>query len=116
MRHRSPGEPPRSRNGGEISRRKDEHLVLCRDGSVEQGRTTLLGEVEFLHEALPELAAEELDLSTSFLGRALRRPLMVSGMTGGTVGAARFNRGLARAAHTSRGFTAQWSRRGGSPG
>jgi isopentenyl-diphosphate delta-isomerase len=54
--------------------------------------------VKLIHQALPELALDEVDLSTTFAGRPLRAPVVVSGMTGGTPEARTLNRDLARAA------------------
>ena len=48
------------------------------------GKTTLLDEVDLVHDALPELAVDEVDVGTTFLGKRLRAPLLITGMTGGT--------------------------------
>lgn len=80
-------------------RRKDEHLELCLRGAVEPtGASALFDEVHLVHDALPELAAQETDVSAILLGRRLRLPLLLAGMTGGTERAGRFNRMLAQVA------------------
>jgi isopentenyl-diphosphate delta-isomerase len=82
------------------SNRKDDHIALCRDGDAVafRARTTLLDEVELIHDALPELAADEVDLRATFVGRTLRAPLVIAAMTGGTPQATAINRDLAAAA------------------
>lgn len=83
----------------EILRRKDSHLDLCAEQDVEgPGPGTLLDAVHLVHQALPELAWDEIDASTDFLGKRLRFPVLVTGMTGGTERAAAVNRDLAAAA------------------
>jgi isopentenyl-diphosphate delta-isomerase len=81
-----------------IATRKLEHLDLCARADVESRRTTLLEEVELVHEALPELGLDEIDPSVRLLGRSLRAPIVISGMTGGAERAGRINRALAAAA------------------
>ena len=48
-----------------------------------------------MHNALPELDFSEIDPSTTFLGRRLALPFMISCMTGGYAKALPINRGLA---------------------
>ncbi|MCP3165713.1 type 2 isopentenyl-diphosphate Delta-isomerase [Myxococcus qinghaiensis] len=78
------------------ARRKDAHLDLCATGDVEPvENSTLLEHVHLVHCAMPEMAADDVDLSTPFLGKQLRHPLLVTGMTGGTERAGVVNRDLA---------------------
>ncbi len=78
------------------ARRKDAHLDLCATGEVEPTQnSTLLECVRLIHCAMPEMAVEDVDLSTPFLGKTLRYPLLVTGMTGGTERAGAVNRDLA---------------------
>jgi len=82
-----------------ISERKRSHLELCETGGVEfAGKTTLLEEVDLVHDALPELAVDEVDVSTTLLGKRLRAPLLITGMTGGTDEASAINQALAQVA------------------
>ena len=82
---------------GEILRsRKQSHLDLCENEQVEyQGKTTLFEDVELIHNAIPELALDDIDLGVEFLGKRLRAPLLITGMTGGTEDAFAVNRDLA---------------------
>ena len=79
----------------EISERKESHLKLCTTADVEHCSGTLLDEVHLLHNSLPELSVDEVDLSCELFGRRLEAPLLISGMTGGTPEAGTLNRGLA---------------------
>jgi isopentenyl-diphosphate delta-isomerase len=79
-----------------IADRKRSHLDVCEQGAVEYtGKTTLLEEVDLMHDALPELAVDEDDVGVELLGKRLRAPLLVTGMTGGTAEASEINRDLA---------------------
>jgi isopentenyl-diphosphate delta-isomerase len=82
-----------------IAERKRSHLDVCEQGAVEYtGKTTLLEEVDLVHDALPELAVDEVDVGVELLGKRLRAPLLVTGMTGGTAEASPINRDLAQVA------------------
>jgi isopentenyl-diphosphate Delta-isomerase len=87
-----------------ISERKADHIELCATGDVGfHAKTTLLEQVELVHDSLPELALDEIDLSVSILGKQLRAPLLISGMTGGTGRAREINKELASIAE-ERGY------------
>jgi isopentenyl-diphosphate delta-isomerase len=78
------------------ARRKDAHLDLCATGDVEPTQnSTLLECVRLVHCAMPEMAVEDVDLSTDFMGKRLRAPLLITGMTGGTERASQVNKDLA---------------------
>jgi isopentenyl-diphosphate delta-isomerase len=79
--------------------RKKEHLELCLDTeNVSSPSRTGFEAYRFVHNALPELDIDEIDLSTTFLGKRLRAPIVISSMTGGFDLARKVNRNLAAAA------------------
>jgi isopentenyl-diphosphate Delta-isomerase len=111
---RKNGEPPK--NNGEpalrimptrrvkntltkTQKRKKEHLEICLDTErVTSSLGTGLEGYRFVHNALPELDIDAIDLSTIFLGKRLRAPIFISSMTGGFDLARKVNRHLAAAA------------------
>ena len=79
--------------------RKKEHLEICLDTeSVSSHSSTGLDRYRFIHNALPELDLDEIDVGTAFLGKTLRAPILISSMTGGFDLARKVNRNLAAAA------------------
>ena len=93
--------PPRRVNKAlsKTQQRKKEHLELCLDtASVTSSLSTGLDRYRFVHNALPEIALDDIDVGTTFLGRRLNAPILISSMTGGFDLARRVNRNLAAAA------------------
>jgi len=81
-----------------IEQRKADHLRLSAEADVEALRDAGWGDVQLVHEALPEIHQSDVDLCTPFLGKELRAPLVIAGMTGGHQTAREVNAVLARAA------------------
>ncbi len=88
----------------QISKRKDEHLDLATHGNVGfRSKTTLFEDVQLVHDSLPELSLDNIDLHVRILGKKLRAPLLLAGMTGGTERARHINLELASIAE-ERGY------------
>jgi isopentenyl-diphosphate delta-isomerase len=85
-----------------LEQRKSEHLHTNLEEDVSFPRlTTGFDRYRFVHNALPDLSLDEVDLTTTFLGKRLQLPLLVSSMTGGTVEAQRINFHLAEGAQAA---------------
>jgi isopentenyl-diphosphate delta-isomerase len=95
-------EPARTETGGGVAlrdpRAKLRHIEACLTQPVEYDKTTGLEGFELTNQALAEVSLAELDLSTSLAGKALRAPLMIAPITGGTEEGLAINRLLAAAA------------------
>ncbi len=83
------------------NRRKSEHLrILLKEDVRFRNLTTGLERYHFVHQALPEIDRDHIDLSTNLLGKRLGAPLIISSMTGGAEEAETINKNLALAAQT----------------
>lgn len=83
----------------DIQTRKRKHLEVCLEGAVEYERlTTGFERYALSYSALPDLSLDEVDLTTSFLGKTLKAPFLIGAMTGGEEFGANINRNLAEAA------------------
>jgi isopentenyl-diphosphate Delta-isomerase len=78
------------------SSRKQQHIDISLKEDVSfRSKTTGFERWDFLHNALPELNFSDIDLSTTFLGRNIALPFIISSMTGGYANAEKINRKLA---------------------
>jgi len=82
----------------QISERKSDHIRINLEEDVRSGLTSGLERYYFLHQALPEINLDDIDLSQDLFARHLKAPILISSMTGGTVEARRINLTLAEAA------------------
>lgn len=82
-----------------INDRKVEHIrVINEDAGVDR-RKFYFDDLVLRHRALPEVNLDDIDTTTSFLGKTLSFPLLISCMTGGDhTLVRRINRHLAEAA------------------
>lgn len=90
--------PPSSLADGETPARKSDHIRINLEEDVRSSITTGLEQYRFIHEALPEIDLEDVDLSQELFHKTVRAPILISSMTGGTEEAGRINRTLAEAA------------------
>ncbi|MBB4661835.1 type 2 isopentenyl-diphosphate Delta-isomerase [Conexibacter arvalis] len=84
--------------GATLRARKEEHQRLAATDAVQTRTPPGWGDIHLVHEALPEVDLDAVSLETELLGRTLRAPLVIAGMTGGHDGATAVNAALARAA------------------
>jgi isopentenyl-diphosphate delta-isomerase len=79
-----------------ISERKTQHIdIACNEDVTFKTNGTLLDGVRLVHEALPDLSLDEIDTRTELLGKTLRAPIVIAGMTGGSPRSRSINRELA---------------------
>src|SRR5690606_21627881 len=83
--------------------RKRDHVRLAAAWHVRQPRPGAGSgagweDVHLVNHSLPELALEEIDLSTSIAGARLSRPVLINAMTGGAAELTAVNRDLAAVA------------------
>ena len=85
-----------------ISDRKLEHLLICKNYDVEfKNKTTGFEDIELIHNALPEIDKNEIDLSTSVFSKKLDSPLFITAITGGHPDAMEINKQLSIAAENN---------------
>ncbi len=83
----------------EINQRKLDHIHIAADDPAVDRQRHFFDRIHLTHRALPELSLASVDPSTTFLGKPLSFPLLISSMTGGAdEELIRINRNLALAA------------------
>jgi len=82
--------------------RKSDHIRINLQEDVDNKHVpTGFERYRFIHCALPDLSLEDVDTSTTLLGKRLTAPLLISSMTGGTPEASAINQRLAKAAQAA---------------
>ena len=82
----------------EVKQRKIEHVNIALGQDITVAQRANWNDVQFVHQALPEVDLDEIDTSVIFLGHKLRYPIFISSLTGGHDDVTSINRNLARAA------------------
>lgn len=90
---------------GSINQRKSEHIQIALNEKVTGNNiTTGFDSLKFVHNALPEIDFNEVEIKTDFLEHACRTPFLISSMTGGSAFAETINQNFAIASE-ERGWT-----------
>jgi len=84
-----------------ITSRKTDHIRINLEKDVTSSLSTGLERYRFIHQALPELDLNSIDLGQSIFGRQVKSPILISSMTGGTSDAGMINHALAEAAQAA---------------
>lgn len=79
--------------------RKADHIQINLDNDIQSDLATGLEKLHFIHQALPEIDLDDVEISQQLFGKHLTAPILISSMTGGTQNAAELNRILASAAN-----------------
>ena len=82
----------------EVKQRKIEHVNIALEQDISAAQKANWSDIQFVHQALPEVNLDEIDTSVNFLGHTLRYPLFISSLTGGHDDVISINHNLARAA------------------
>src|SRR6266699_1551235 len=82
----------------EVKQRKIEHVNIALGQDISAAQSANWNDVQFVHQALPEVDLDEIDTSVTFLGQKLRYPIFISSLTGGHPDVTSINGNLARAA------------------
>jgi isopentenyl-diphosphate delta-isomerase len=80
-----------------VERRKLEHIEIIASQGVSHDYN-YWDDVELVQKSMPEVDFDEIDTSTTFLGKKLKLPILISSMTGGHPDTKKINENLARGA------------------
>jgi isopentenyl-diphosphate delta-isomerase len=79
-----------------IKERKADHIDICLNEEISPGYC-YWDDVRFIHNALPEVNADDIDMTADVMGHRLEFPLIVTAITGGFSGAKKINGNIAKA-------------------
>ena len=82
----------------DIGQRKRDHIGIVLSGAAQHDRPAGFDDFGFVHNALPEIDCDAVDLGTKFLGHALKLPYLASSMTGGPAISETINAAIAESA------------------
>jgi isopentenyl-diphosphate delta-isomerase len=88
------------KKGTRTEDRKQEHIRICLEREIESIIPAGFNDITLIHNAVPEINLEEVNLQCTFLGHKLLAPIMVTAMTGGHEEAVPINRHIAQAVET----------------
>jgi isopentenyl-diphosphate Delta-isomerase len=79
-------------------KRKIEHIEICLDKKAQAKNVTAgFEDIQLVHRALPETNKAKINLSTCFLGKKFKAPIIVGAMTGGAEETTKINASIAEA-------------------
>jgi isopentenyl-diphosphate delta-isomerase len=78
--------------------RKKDHVELVLRSGAQSARSAGFERLDFIHNALPEISLDKVDLSIRFLGKRMKYPMMITAITGGYNDSEAINKNLAQAA------------------
>jgi len=79
-----------------IRKRKADHIDICLNERIAPGYC-YWDDIKFIHNALPEIDADDIDMTSEVFGKKLDFPFMVTAITGGFPGAKKINENIAKA-------------------
>jgi isopentenyl-diphosphate delta-isomerase len=82
---------------GLTEKRKADHVHITLNEEVN-ARYNFWDDIQLVHNAIPEVDKDEIDLSVELFGKELKAPIVIAGMTGGYDDAREINANLAQAA------------------
>ena len=89
----------KEKEADQTSSRKQDHIDICCNYTkdIEMDTSTGFEDIQFVHNALPDINFEAIDLSSTFLKHKFKLPIFISSMTGGTM-SSKINERLAKLA------------------
>lgn len=79
-----------------IEKRKSEHIrISLKENIKAQKTTTGFEDIQFIHNALPDINRDRIHLHTQVFNHTFKAPILVGAMTGGTPEARKINRNIA---------------------